>query len=160
MGQEKVIAGFIGAGGIARSHIFSLNSVKYYYNDAPGIDLAAVCSSSEKSRRLFAERYGFAKACDLDEFVENNRIDTVFILGPNKVHFEHLKAVLGMKAIKRIYLEKPVCATLDEETEMRHLISLYPMVKIQVGFQYVFTPSGQGSAGPLETRHAGKTCSF
>jgi len=160
MGQEKVIAGFIGAGGIARSHIFSLNSVKYYYNDAPEIDLAAVCSSSEKSRRLFAERYGFAKACDLDEFVENNRIDTVFILGPNKVHFEHLKAALGMKAIKRIYIEKPVCATLEEETEMRHLISLYPTVKIQAGFQYVFTPSSREALALWKSGMLGKPVHF
>jgi len=102
MGQEKIIAGFIGAGGIARSHAFSLNSVKYYYNDAPEIEMDAVCSASEESRRSFAERYGFTKACNLKEFIENDRIDTVFILGPNKVHYEHLRAVLGMKAIKRI----------------------------------------------------------
>jgi predicted dehydrogenase len=143
MGQEKVIAGFIGAGGIARSHAFSLNSVKYYYSDAPEIELAAVCSASEESRRSFSERYGFMKSCDLQEFVENNTIDTVFILGPNKVHYEHLRAVLGMKAIKRIYLEKPVCSTIDEETAMRHLVDLYPSVKIQVGFQYLFTAAAR-----------------
>ena len=143
MGQEKVIAGFIGAGGIARSHAFSLSSVKYYYSDVPEIVMDAVCSASEESRRSFAGRYGFTKACNLKEFVENNRIDTVFILGPNTVHYEHLRAVLGMKAIKRIYLEKPVCSTIDEETAMRHLVDLYPSVKIQVGFQYLFTAAAR-----------------
>jgi len=42
MVKEKVIAGFIGAGGIARSHAFALNSLKYYYNDAPDVEPAAV----------------------------------------------------------------------------------------------------------------------
>jgi len=51
MGQEKAVVGFIGAGGIARSHAFSLNSLKYYYNDAPDIELAAVCSATRKAVR-------------------------------------------------------------------------------------------------------------
>ena len=50
MGKEKVIVGFIGAGGIARSHAFALNSLKYYYNDAPDVELAAVCSAGKESR--------------------------------------------------------------------------------------------------------------
>jgi predicted dehydrogenase len=160
MGQEKVIAGFIGAGGIARSHAFSLNSIKYYYNNAPEIELAAVCSASEKSRKSFAERYGFIKPCDLKEFVENNRINTVFILGPNKVHYEHLRAVLGMKAIKRVYLEKPVCSTIDEETEIRHLISSYSSVKIQVGFQYLFTSAAREALALWKSGLLGKPVHF
>ncbi len=143
MGPEKVIAGFIGAGGIARSHAFSLNSVKFYYSDAPEIELAAVCSASEKSRKSFAGQYGFMKSCDLKEFIENDRINTVFILGPNKVHYEHLRVVLGMKALKRVYLEKPVCSAIYEEKAIRHLVDLYPSVKIQVGFQYLFTAAAR-----------------
>jgi len=160
MGQEKIIAGFIGAGGIARSHAFSLNSVKYYYNDAPEIEMDAVCSASEESRRSFAERYGFTKACNLKEFIENDRIDTVFILGPNKVHYEHLRAVLGMKAIKRIYLEKPVCSTIDEEIAMRHLVDLYPSVKIQVGFQYLFTGAAREALAFWKSGVLGKPVHF
>lgn len=160
MGQEKVIAGFIGAGGIARSHAFSLNSLKYYYSDAPEIELAAVCSASEMSRKSFAGHYGFMKSCDLKEFVENNRIDTVFILGPNKVHYEHLQAVLGMKAIKRVYLEKPVCSTIDEEAAIRHLVELYPSVKIQVGFQYLFTAAAREALALWKSGILGKPVHF
>ena len=138
MEQEKVIAGFIGAGGIARSHAFALNSLKYYYNDAPDVELAAVCSAGKESRTLFAQRFGFSEACSLNDFVKNGEIDTVFILGPNKVHFEHFRAVLGMKSIKRIYLEKPVCSTPGEEASIRNLVGSNPSVKYQVGFQYLF----------------------
>jgi predicted dehydrogenase len=139
MGNEKVIAGFIGAGGIARSHAFALNSLKYYYNDAPDVELAAVCSATEQSRKLFAERYGFTKSCILNDFIADDKIDTVFILGPNKVHYEHFRAALGMKAIKRIYLEKPVCSNPSEEASIRKLTRSNPGVRIQVGFQYLFT---------------------
>jgi len=138
MGKEKVIAGFIGAGGIARSHAFALNSLKYYYNDAPDVELAAVCSAGKESRTAFAERFGFSQACTLDDFVKNGDIDTVFILGPNKVHYEHLRATLGMKGIKRIYLEKPVCSNTEEEVSIRKLVESNPSVRFQVGFQYLF----------------------
>ena len=81
--------GFIGAGGIARAHAFSLNSLKYYYDTVPEVNFLSVTSSREGSRKGFAEKYGFVKAESLEEFAASNDVDTVFILGPNKVHFEH-----------------------------------------------------------------------
>jgi predicted dehydrogenase len=138
MDQDKAVIGFIGSGGIARSHAFSLNSLKYFYDDAPGIVLEAVCSNTEASRKLFSERFGFSTQCDLKEFIANKKIDTVFILGPNKVHFEHLKSALTMTGIKRIYLEKPVCSNLEEERAIAELVQENCSVKIQVGFQFLF----------------------
>src|SRR5450631_3534350 len=126
MKQDKAIIGFIGAGGIARSHAYSLNSLKYFYNDAPVIEMEAVCSASQESRKLFAGNYGFNKYLNIDEFVSNKRLNTVFILGPNKVHFEHLKAVISMPAVKKIYLEKPVCSNLDEEKAISGLARNHP----------------------------------
>jgi predicted dehydrogenase len=139
MDKEKAVIGFIGAGGIARSHAFSLNSLKYYYNEAPEIELAAVCSATRESRESFASRFGFEKSCELEEFIGDERIDTVFILGPNKVHFEHFRSVVGMKSIKRIYLEKPVCSGPEEERGLLLLSAQHPGVKTQVGFQYLYT---------------------
>jgi predicted dehydrogenase len=139
MDREKAVTGFIGAGGIARSHAYSLNALRYFYNDAPEVVNAAVCSATPNSRLTFANRFGFAKSCDLEEFMADREINTVFILGPNKVHFEHLKAVVEMTAVKRIYLEKPVCSNLSEETYIAALCLKYPQIKIQVGFQYLFS---------------------
>lgn len=139
MDKEKAVIGFIGAGGIARSHAFSLNSLKYYYNEAPEIELAAVCSATRESRESFASRFGFETSCELDEFIGDERIDTVFILGPNKIHFEHFRSVIGMKSIKRIYLEKPVCSGPEEERGLLKLSAQHPGVRTQVGFQYLYT---------------------
>jgi predicted dehydrogenase len=139
MNHEKAVIGFIGAGGIARSHAFSLNSLRYFYNDSPGIELEAVCSANPESRISFAQRFGFSKSLDLDEFTANKNINTVFILGPNKVHYEHLKAVIEMSSLKRVYIEKPVCSNLDEEIAIGELSRKHPAINIQVGFQFLFT---------------------
>jgi predicted dehydrogenase len=141
MKNEKAIAGFIGAGGIARSHAYAVNSLRYYYIDYPVVQLEAVCSSGEESRVSFARNFGFRRACSSDDFFSDKNIDSVYILGPNKVHFEHLKAATEMKSIKRIYLEKPVCSTIEEEAEISMLIKHYPGLFIQVGFQYLFSPA-------------------
>jgi predicted dehydrogenase len=139
MNQERAIVGFIGAGGIARSHAFSINSLPYYYNDLPEIVLESVCSATEKSRSTFANRFGFKKSSDLEEFTKDKNINTVFILGPNKVHYEHLRAVIEMNALKRIYLEKPVCSNTIEELAIADLIKDHPGIQLQVGFQFLFT---------------------
>ncbi len=139
MDHEKAVIGFIGAGGIARSHAYSLNSLRYFYNNSPAVVLSAVCSATESSRKAFASRFGFAGQCDIKEFFKNRDIDTVFILGPNKVHYEHLKLACEMTAIKRIYLEKPVCSGKDEEEAISAITLKNPGIKIQVGFQYLFS---------------------
>ena len=139
MNQEKIIVGFIGSGGIARSHVYSLNSLKYFYNDAPEIELKAVCSATEESRSSFAKRFGFIRSYNLEEFIADNKINTVFILGPNKVHYEHLKPVLELTSVKRIYLEKPVCSNLKEEKAIACLMQNHSETIIQVGYQFLFS---------------------
>ena len=137
--REKAIVGFIGSGGIARSHAYSLNSLRYFYNDSPEILLERVCSATEESRTVFARNFGFIQSSDLKEFISDDKINSVFILGPNKVHYEHLKAVLGMKGVKRIYLEKPVCSNLEEEKAIGTLIKEHPGTDIQIGFQFLLS---------------------
>jgi predicted dehydrogenase len=160
MNQEKAIIGFIGAGGIARSHAYSLNSLRYFYDVSPEIEMKAVCSASKESRNTFAGRFGFGKSCDLDEFVSDTDINTVFLLGPNKVHYEHLKAAIGMTGLKRIYLEKPVCSNHDEEKAIRGLIKENPKIRIQVGFQFLFSSTIRMMLGFWRSEKIGKPVHF
>lgn len=127
--------GFLGAGGIARSHAFALSALKHYYTDELEINLEAVHSSRAESREAFAQKYGFNRAVDFNAFIENHEIDTVFILGPNNVHYRHLEAVLKMPSVQRVYLEKPVCSSLEEEQKMHQLLQSNTAKQIQVGFQ-------------------------
>ncbi len=132
--------GFLGAGGIARAHVYALQALRFYYPQAPGVRLISVCSARPGSREAFAREYGFDTAESFEEFTSNKEIDTVFILGPNNTHFDHFKAVLGMPGVKRIYLEKPVCSSLAEEREMAQMAGGSGK-QVQVGFQYLQTPS-------------------
>jgi predicted dehydrogenase len=130
--------GFMGSGGIARSHAFSLNSLKYYYSGFPEIQLIAVSSATEAGRKSFAHEFGFKLALSPKDFFSNTEIDTVFILGPNNTHLEHLSNALKMRNIKKIYLEKPICSTIEEEEEIAKIAPDHQGIKIQVGFQFLF----------------------
>lgn len=141
MKDNKSIIGFIGSGAIARSHSFALDTLQYYYNDAPAIEKEAVCSATKESRDSFASKYGFRYSLSIEDFFKNGRIDTVYILGPNKVHYEHLKGSLKMPGIKRVYIEKPLCSTPGEEISIKNLAEEHKDVKIQMGFQFLFVPA-------------------
>ncbi len=136
--MEQIHAGFIGAGGIARSHAFALQALKFYYEQVPEVIFESVCSATAAKRERFARQYGFARAEADDQFFRNDRLNAIFILGPNQVHFEHLQRAMSMPSVKYIYLEKPVCASLEEEQAMWKLLgSVSPDVRIRVGFQFL-----------------------
>ncbi|MEL6251813.1 MAG: Gfo/Idh/MocA family oxidoreductase [Bacteroidota bacterium] len=136
--MENVSVGFIGSGGIAKAHVYALQALPFYYEKLPEVKLTSVCSSRATSREAFSQRYGFEHAEDLESFSKNAQINTVYILGPNKVHFEHLKAALTMPAVNRIYLEKPVCGSHEEEIALGKLLDNIPAsTTIQIGFQYL-----------------------
>ncbi len=159
--MENFQIGFIGAGGIARAHAFSLSSLKYYYDDAPGLELAAVTSSRKESRSRFANKYGFATSQSMEEFSKNEDLDTVLILGPNKVHFEHFQMALEMPNVKRIYLEKPVCTSKKEEEDMKSILDkIGGDITIQVGFQYLLTAAVREALAFWKSERLGKPIHF
>jgi predicted dehydrogenase len=140
--MQKFKIGFLGAGGIAKAHAYSLSAMKYFYEGLPEIEFHAVASAHKESRENFAGKFGFAKPVSEEEFFSEDEINAVFILGPNNTHFRHLMQALKMPSVSHIYLEKPVCSSLGEEVAMKeNLASLKPGITIQVGFQYLQTAS-------------------
>lgn len=159
MTDTNVRIGFLGAGGIARAHAYALNSLKYYYPQSPEIIFEAVSSARKESREEFARFYKFNQAISQEEFFANENIDSVFILGPNKVHFEHFKAALEMKNVKRIYLEKPVCSGLEEEQAMHQLLKQSDK-SVQIGFQYLQTSAVREALAFWKSGKLGKAIHF
>ncbi len=134
--------GFIGAGGIARAHAYALNALKFYYQDVPQISFESVTSAGKKSRVTFAKKFGFRKAQNIQDFTDNKNINTVLILGPNQVHYKHLKLAIKMPKVNNIYLEKPVCSSKEDEEHMHELLkTITGKIKVQVGFQYLQSPA-------------------
>ena len=131
--MKKLNIGFLGAGGIAKAHAYSLQALPFYYSDVPKVNFASVSSQTEKSRDQFAADYGFDKAESPEEFFHNRDLDAVFILGPNKVHAEQLQRAFEMPNVSKIYLEKPVCSSLQEEQKLAKLVG--SSKKVQIGFQ-------------------------
>lgn len=159
MASEKIVIGFLGAGGIAQAHAYALNSLRYFYAEVPEIEFYAVCSARKESRDTFAQKYGFKRSLTIDEFKVDPMINTVLILGPNNVHFEHLKMALEMPSVKRIYLEKPVCSNQEEEMQIAKMAS-ETNKKIQVGFQYLQTASVREALAFWHTKKLGKPIHF
>lgn len=129
---------FIGAGKVAHYHACALANLPYYYPDAPGVIPIVISSVSSESRQYFRDHFGFREVNQPSEIWDRNDIDAVFILGPNNVHYRHLRRVLAMDGVQRVYLEKPICVGREEEQGISQLIadtSHLPL--IQIGFQFL-----------------------
>jgi len=136
--MSRIHIGFIGAGGIARAHAYALSALKYYYDEVPEIIFESVTSSRKESRENFAKKYGFKSAQDISTFSKNKNIDTILIVGPNNVHYEHLEMARSMPNVRKIYLEKPVCTSFAEEEQMHQMLAENDCkCIIQVGFQFI-----------------------
>ena len=48
--MQKIHVGFLGAGGIAQAHVYSIQALKFYYGEIPEIILESVASAREESR--------------------------------------------------------------------------------------------------------------
>lgn len=118
--MEEIRLGTIGSGVIVHS---ILDNVKV----TEGIRLAAVYSRSEEKGRALAAEYGAEKVyTDLDAFLGDGEVNTVYIASPNLLHYEQTKKAL--LAGKNVLCEKPFCARVEQARELvriakqRHLL--------------------------------------
>lgn len=77
--------------------------------------LAAVYSRKQETAREFAVKYegkSISLYTDLDGFVNDSTISTVYIASPNILHYSQAK--LALQAGKNVILEKPSCSTISE----------------------------------------------
>ena len=99
--MKEIKLGTIGSGAIVHS---ILDNVKI----TDGIRLAAVYSrSGEKGQQLAAE-YGADKVyTNLDEFMSDDEVNTVYVASPNLLHYEQTKKAL--LAGKNVSPGKNIC---------------------------------------------------
>ena len=97
--MERIRLGTIGSGAIVRS---ILDNVKR----TEGIELAAVYSRSDEKAKKLASDYGCSLTyTDMDAFLSDPNVNTVYIATPNLLHYEQAKKAL--LANKHVILEKP-----------------------------------------------------
>ena len=132
-----VSIGFIGAGSYAQSHLLP-NIPKN-----KKVSLKGVMTTSGTSSRSVAERFGF-KFCTGNEkdILEGENINTVFIATRHDSHAEFVLKTL--KAGKHVFVEKPLCLTVQELKEISELLAESSKLKgqriLMVGYNRRFSP--------------------
>lgn len=89
-------------------------------NVTDGIRLTAVYSRTEEKGRQLAAEYGAGRVyTDLDAFLADEEMNTVYIASPNLLHYEQTRKAL--LAGKHVICEKPFCTKADQARELTAL---------------------------------------
>lgn len=128
----KPEAGFIGAGNFAQNML--LPRLKGLCN------FAGISTAFGNESRYVAKKYGFKYCTDSgDKIVEDENINTVFIVTRHNLHAEYIKKAL-LKG-KNIFVEKPLTMNLEELEEIRQLyVSKSGKGILMLGFNRRFSP--------------------
>ena len=111
--MKEIRLGTIGSGPIVHS---ILDNVAV----TDGIRLAAVYSrTEEKGKQLAAEDGADKVYTDLDEFLEDEEVNVVYVASPNLLHYEQTKKAL--LAGKNVVCEKPFCTKAEQARELAAL---------------------------------------
>ncbi len=156
--NEKVRIAIIGCGGMGRAHAYSLA-----YND--NCTIMALCDVYQKRYNEVADNVKTITGTrpdvyqDFRRVLERQDIDAVWVVTPD--HWHPLLTIMGCQAGKDVYVEKPVCTTIEEGRAMVNAARRYGRV-VQVGTQHrsmdVFTETmrivHQGQLGKITSATA------
>jgi len=146
--NDKVRIAIIGNGGMGSRHVEAL-AVN------PNCSIAAVCDVG-KSRYVAAqEKIKELSGLDVDGYqdfrrvLERDDIDAIWVVTPD--HWHPLLTILGCQAGKDVYVEKPVCTTVEEGRAMVNAARRYGRI-VQVGTQQRSMPVFQEA---MKVLHSG-----
>lgn len=146
---SQIRAAIVGTGYIAEFHARAIRA-------SDGVELACVCDMNLRSAKAFAASWGVPAAFDsIEAMLRDQRLDVVHILAPPDRHHSLAKAAL--QAGVNVFLEKPMCTTVNEADELLALArekGLY----VGVNHNFMFTGAYQrlrdvvrsGSLGPFD----------
>ncbi len=111
--MTELCLGTIGSGSIVHTILDQVNVTD-------GIRLTAVYSRTEEKGRPLAAEYGAGRVyTDLDAFLADEEMNTVYIASPNLLHYEQTRKAL--LAGKHVICEKPFCTKADQARELTAL---------------------------------------
>ena len=133
--SNKPVVGVIGAGNFTKARL--LPALKK--SDAV---LHTIASAQGVTSASGGSKYGFQyNTNDLENIWNNEEIDTVFITTRHNLHASLVKKAL--ESNKNIFVEKPLCLTADELSEIRKLYNKkldHAGIRVMVGFNRRFAP--------------------
>jgi predicted dehydrogenase len=128
--NQKVKVSFLGSGNYATSILIPAFK-------ATNSDLVSVASDTGVSGAYVGRKYGFDETTtDSDRLFRDDKTDAIVIATRHNNHAESvLKAI---EAKKHIYVEKPLCLTIDELDKIENAYSFSNI--LMVGFNRRFSP--------------------
>ena len=103
--------------GIISTGLHPENKIAPAINNTPGAQLVSVYSRDKEQGQSFAEKHGALAAYDsLDELLQDNRVDGVFLCSPNSMHAQH--GIRAANSGKHVLSEKPMTTTLADAIAM------------------------------------------
>ncbi|GLI36439.1 bi-domain-containing oxidoreductase [Desulforhabdus amnigena] len=134
--DSRAVVGFIGAGNYAGRVLIPAFK-------AAGAALHSVASSGGVSAVHFGKKFGFQQATtEAETILSHEEIDTVVIATRHNTHARFVCEAL--RAGKHVFVEKPLCLTLDELAEIQDTVASLPASpappKVMVGFNRRFAP--------------------
>jgi predicted dehydrogenase len=101
--------GFVGCGGMGSVH---LNCLKALSSCLP-IDVTAIADLQNERLQAALALFPHSKGYSLGEdLIEKENVDVVYVCLPSYLHASH--AALALKKGRDVFVEKPVCLSLDE----------------------------------------------
>ena len=131
--NQKVVVNFLGSGNYATSVLIPAFK-------AVGADLRSVSSNAGVSGVHVGHKYGFSETTtDNDNLFNDDSTNAVVITTRHDSHADFV--IKGLKAKKHIFVEKPLCLTLEE---LYKIESAYSSSNIlMIGFNRRFAPQVQ-----------------
>ena len=131
--DKKVGVSFLGSGNYATSKLIPAFKLA-------GADLRSVVSNKGVSSIHAGRKYGFDETTtDSNRLFEDDNTEAIVIATR---HNDHAKFVIkSLKAKKHVFVEKPLCLTLEELVEIENNYS--PSNVLMVGFNRRFAPQVQ-----------------
>ncbi|MBI5094984.1 MAG: Gfo/Idh/MocA family oxidoreductase [Candidatus Hydrogenedentes bacterium] len=139
--MKTLRVGIVGHGFMGKVHAHAYRSLPFYYDPAPArIELAGVATHTESSWKRAVNEWGFGFGCaDFRELCARKDIDIINCCTPNASHKDVLLAALEHG--KHVYMDKPLCTTLDDARIMAAAAAKHPELITQMTFQYRFVPA-------------------
>ena len=130
--ESNVNVAFIGAGSYAQGNLLpNLPPVN-------AVGRVAIMTNSGTTSKRVAEKFKFAKCTsDINEILGDDKINTVFVATRHDSHAKYVLEALG--AGKNVYIEKPLCLTLDELVEIEDCVAESGK-GVMIGFNRRFSP--------------------
>jgi predicted dehydrogenase len=111
---------------------FHLNNWK----EIEGVELVGFYDPNDKAAKAVSEKYQLQRYTDPEELM--SLCDAADIVAPTNYHFELCQ--LAVRKGKHVFVEKPMCNTMDEANELVKLVR-EANIKLQVGHVERFNPA-------------------